>query len=46
MVEDADKLKEKALDKPYASIDFDFHLVKDIDQAIQGSEVERRRAQG
>ncbi|WP_201619406.1 catechol 1,2-dioxygenase [Psychrobacter maritimus] len=46
MVEDADKLKEKELDKPYASIDFDFHLVKDIDQAIQGSEVERRRAQG
>ncbi|HCT72835.1 MULTISPECIES: catechol 1,2-dioxygenase [Psychrobacter] len=46
MVEDADKLKEKALDKPYASIDFDFHLVKDIDQAVQGSEVERRRAQG
>ncbi len=46
MVEDADKLKEKALDKPYASIDFDFHLVKDIDQTVQGSEVERRRAQG
>ncbi|WP_440823906.1 catechol 1,2-dioxygenase [Psychrobacter cryohalolentis] len=46
MVEDADKVKEKALDKPYASIDFDFYLVKDIDQAIQGSEVERRRAQG
>jgi len=46
MVENADKLKEKALDKPYASIDFDFHLVKDIDQAVQGSEVERRRAQG
>ena len=46
MVDDADKLKEKALDKPYASIDFDFHLVKDIDQNVQGSEVERRRAQG
>ena len=46
MVEDADKLKEKALDKPYASIDFDFHLVKDIDKPVQGSEVERRRAQG
>lgn len=46
MVDDADKLQEKALDKPYASIDFDFHLVKDIDQAVQGSEVERRRAQG
>ena len=45
MIEDADKLKEKELDKPYASIDFDFHLVKDIDQAVQGSEVERRRAQ-
>ena len=46
MVEDADKLQEKALDKPYASINFDFHLVKDIDQAVQGSEVGRRRAQG
>ena len=46
MVEDADKLKEKGLDKPYASIDFDFHLVKDIEQEVQGSEVERRRAQG
>lgn len=46
MVEDADKLQEKTLDKPYASINFDFHLVKDIDQAVQGSEVERRRAQG
>ncbi|MFK3999989.1 catechol 1,2-dioxygenase [Psychrobacter namhaensis] len=46
MVEDADKLQEKALDKPYASIDFDFHLVKDIDKPVQGSEVERRRAQG
>lgn len=45
MIEDADKLKENQLDKPYASIDFDFHLVKDIDQAVQGSEVERRRAQ-
>ena len=46
MVEDADKLEEKELDKPYASIDFDFHLVKDIDKDVQGSEVERRRAQG
>lgn len=46
MVEDADKLKEKGLDKPYASIDFDFHLVKDIDKPVQGSEVERRRVQG
>ena len=46
MVEDADKLREKGLDKPYASIDFDFHLVKDIEQEVQGSEVERRRAQG
>ena len=45
MIEDADKLKENQIDKPYASIDFDFHLVKDIDQAVQGSEVERRRAQ-
>lgn len=46
MIDEADKLKEKGLDKPYASIDFDFHLVKDIDQNVQGSEVERRRAQG
>jgi len=45
MIEDADKLKEHGLDKPYASIDFDFHLVKDIDKPVQGSEVERRRAQ-
>lgn len=46
MVEATDKLKEKALDKPYASIDFDFYLVKDIEQSVHGSEVERRRAQG
>jgi catechol 1,2-dioxygenase len=46
MVEDADNLKEKGLNKPYASINFDFHLVKDINQPVQGSEVERRRAQG
>ena len=46
MIDDADNLKEKGLDKPYASIDFDFQLVKDIDQNVQGSEVERRRAQG
>lgn len=44
MIEDADALAEKGLDKPYASIDFDFHLVKDIEQPVQGSEVERRRA--
>ena len=46
MVEEADKLKEKEVDKPYASIDFDFYLVKDLEQSVQGSEVERRRAQG
>lgn len=45
MVDDAAQLKEKGLDKAYASIDFDFHLVKDIDKLVQGSEVERRRAQ-
>jgi len=44
MIEDADALAEKGLDTPYASIDFDFHLVKDIEQPVQGSEVERRRA--
>ena len=46
MVDDADKLAEKGLDKPYASIDFDFHLLKDTHKEVQGSEVERRRAQG
>lgn len=46
MVEDASKLEEKGLDKPYASIDFDFQLLDQIDPNIQGSEVERRRAQG
>lgn len=45
MVEDADKLKEKGLDKPYASINFDFHLLKDTKSDVQGGEVERRRAQ-
>ncbi|MGP5209566.1 catechol 1,2-dioxygenase [Psychrobacter alimentarius] len=46
MVDDADKLAEKELDKPYVSIDFDFHLLKDTHKEVQGSEVERRRAQG
>lgn len=46
IIEEADKLKEKEVDKPYASIDFDFYLVKDLEQSVQGSEVERRRAQG
>lgn len=46
MVDDAEKLAEKGLDKPYASIDFDFHLLKDTHKDVQGSEVERRRAQG
>ena len=46
MIDDADELKEKALDKPYASIDFDFHLLRDSKADVQGSEVERRRAQG
>lgn len=46
MVDDADKLAKKELDKPYASIDFDFHLLKDTHKEVQGSEVERRRAQG
>lgn len=45
MIDDVEQLKEKGLDKAYASIDFDFHLVKDIDTPVQGSEVERRRAQ-
>lgn len=46
MIDDADELKEKDLDKPYASIDFDFHLLRDSKADVQGSEVERRRAQG
>ena len=46
MVDDADKLAEKGLDKPYASIDFDFHLLKDTQPEVQGSDVDRRRAQG
>ncbi|WP_367109181.1 catechol 1,2-dioxygenase [uncultured Psychrobacter sp.] len=46
MVEDAEKLKEKGLDKPYASIDFDFHLLKDTKSDVQGSDVERRRVHG
>ena len=46
MVNDPAKLKEKGLDKPYASIDFDFHLLKDTKADVQGSEVERRRVQG
>ncbi|WP_367104279.1 catechol 1,2-dioxygenase [uncultured Psychrobacter sp.] len=46
MVEDAEKLKEKGVDKPYASIDFDFHLLKDTKSDVQGSDVERRRVHG
>ncbi|WP_298809981.1 catechol 1,2-dioxygenase [uncultured Psychrobacter sp.] len=46
MVEDADQLSEKGLDKPYASINFDFHLLKNTQADVHGSEVERRRVQG
>ena len=46
MVDDANVLKEKGLRKPYASIDFDFHLLKDSKTDVQGSDVERRRVQG
>lgn len=46
MVEDAEKLKNKGLDKPYASIDFDFHLLKDTQSEVQGGDVERRRVHG
>ena len=46
MVEDAEHLKDKGLSKPYASIDFDFHLLKETQEDVQGSEVGRRRAQG
>lgn len=46
MVDDAAKLEEKGLDKPYASIDFDFELLTETDANVHGSEVERRRAIG
>ena len=46
MVDDADKLAEKGMDKPYASIDFDFHLLNDTKPEVQGSDVDRRRVQG
>ncbi len=46
MVEDAEQLKDKGLDKPYASIDFDFHLLNETNADVQGSDVERRRVQG
>jgi len=46
MIEDAADLKEKGLNKPYASIDFDFQLLNESESKIQGSEVERRRVQG
>src|SRR5690606_32973304 len=46
MIDDADELKEKGLDNPYDSIDFDLHLLRDSKADLQGSEVERRRAQG
>ena len=42
-VGDAAALAEKGVDKPYASIDFDFHLHQDI-AAAPSAEVERLRA--
>ncbi len=46
MIDDDAALKEKGLDEPFASIDFDFQLLGDVPKPVQGSEVERRRAQG
>jgi catechol 1,2-dioxygenase len=40
---DPARLDEKQLDRPYASIDFDFHLRRESD-ALPGAEVERARA--
>lgn len=41
---DAEKIKEKGLDKPFSSIDFDFTLHKEI-EGIHDAEVERFRAE-
>jgi catechol 1,2-dioxygenase len=43
-ISDAEKIKEKGLDRPYSSIDFDFTLHKEI-EGIHDTEVERLRAE-
>ena len=44
VITDAEKIKEKGLDKPFSSIDFDFTLHKEI-EGIHDAEVERLRAE-
>ncbi len=42
-IDDPARIDAKGLDKPYASIDFDFHLYRDTD-AAPSTIVERSRA--
>ncbi|MFV5693536.1 catechol 1,2-dioxygenase [Flavobacterium sp. LT1R49] len=44
VITDAEKIKEKGLDKPFSSIDFDFTLHSEI-EGIHDAEVERLRAE-
>lgn len=44
VITDAEKIKEKGLDKPFSSIDFDFTLHKEV-EGIHDAEVERLRAE-
>lgn len=44
VITDAEKIKEKGLDKPFSSIDFDFTLHKAV-EGIHDAEVERLRAE-
>ena len=42
-IADADELAKHGLDKPFASIDFDFHMTKEVAEAPE-TDVDRRRA--
>jgi len=42
-IDDPKQLDQKGLDKPFASIDFDFHLYRDT-EAAPAADVERKRA--
>ena len=44
VITDAEKIKEKGLDTPFSSIDFDFTLHKEV-EGIHDAEVERLRAE-
>jgi catechol 1,2-dioxygenase len=44
VINDAEKIKEKGLDRPFSSIDFDFTLHSEI-EGIHDAEVERLRAE-